>query len=71
MVFYCIAWYCIVPFLALAQDQLQIWSPCTKGDPVEGVVYVGEDVEQMGGVELSCKSGFFSQNFNFFIIRLF
>ena len=33
-------------------------SPCTEGYPVEGVVYVGEDVEEVGGVELACKRNF-------------
>ena len=34
------------------------WSPCTEGYPVEGVVYVGEDVEEVGGVELACQRNF-------------
>ena len=29
-------------------------APCAEGDPVEGVVNVGEDVEQVGGVQLAC-----------------
>ena len=29
--------------------------PCAERDPIEGVVYVGEDVEQVGGVEFAWR----------------